>query len=349
VSRHTLLAVVLALMAVPLRARAQGTSDELLTQAKGLYARLEIERAVPILRQLVSPGWPFEFSTHQRVEAYTYLGAALALSGRPDSALVYFRAALEWDPFTDLDAARFTPEQVRLFADARRLTFSLGLRPPAVMRVDPRIDRARFTIVTTHKARVEMSLRPADSMPPALLYGGEVDGLREVAWDGLLNSVRAPPGIYELVVSAASARSGRKDSARVFLEIRHEVEPLEDTIPELGPNELLPERHPRSAAARELLKGLGIAAGALLISQGLQNESLGIGKNAGTLFVGVAVTTGVGAYVWRRRHPEIAANVTENVRRMAERRAANDAIRSRNAERLGRTVLVITPAAGLAK
>ena len=344
-SRWVVFVAVALVVSPPLE--SQTTSAELLGRAKELYARLEIERAVPLLRQLLSPGWPFEFSTDERVQAYTYLGAALALSGRPDSALIYFRAAIEWDPFTDLDPARFTPEQLRLFADARRRTFAIGLRPLVAARVDPRTERVRFTLVTTHAARVSVSLRRPDSTPPALLYEEEADGLKEVAWDGLIHSTTAQPGRYELLVSAISTLSRRRDSARTFFDLRHEFEPLEDSVPVLPPGALLPERVSPRAAGKELLKGLGVAAGVLLISHSLDNSGLRGSRTPGTVFAGAAALTGLGAFAWRVRHPELAQNVAENLQRQAARRAANDSIRARNAERMSRRVLIITPAAGI--
>src|SRR6184192_4367133 len=38
---------------------AQGSTAELLGQAHEFYERLEVERALPLLRQIVSPNWPF--------------------------------------------------------------------------------------------------------------------------------------------------------------------------------------------------------------------------------------------------------------------------------------------------
>src|SRR2546430_16166739 len=74
---------------------AQGSTAELLGQAHQFYERLEVERALPLLRQIVSPNWPFEVTPDQRVDAYKYLGACLAVAGKRDSAVLYFRAAID--------------------------------------------------------------------------------------------------------------------------------------------------------------------------------------------------------------------------------------------------------------
>src|SRR5713226_9601454 len=155
--------------------RAQTETADLLRQAEQLYERLEIERAVPLLRQIVSPSWPHEITKEQRVEAYIYLGASLALIGVRDSALLYFRAAIERDPFTDLDAQRFTPAQLGLFRQARRLAFAVAARPVAAARVDPRTERTTFTIVTTHPASLRVELRPSAGRTTIVLFHDVTD------------------------------------------------------------------------------------------------------------------------------------------------------------------------------
>src|ERR1041385_9272252 len=79
-----------------------------------------------------------------------YLGACLALAGKRDSAVLYFRAAIERDPFTDLDPTQFTPAQLATFAEARRRTLAVAVRPVQPARVDPRTARVTFIVVATH-------------------------------------------------------------------------------------------------------------------------------------------------------------------------------------------------------
>ncbi len=57
---------VAAAGAAPLR--AQSATAEMLDRARHLYEDLEVERALVILRQIVSPASPFEVSREQRVE-----------------------------------------------------------------------------------------------------------------------------------------------------------------------------------------------------------------------------------------------------------------------------------------
>jgi len=330
-------------------AAAQGSTAEVLTQAHDFYERLDIERALPLLRQVVSPGWPFEVTAEQRVEAFTYLGACLALVGRRDSAVVYFRAALEREPFTDLDPRLFTPAQLELFSRARRLTFAVAARPVPSGRIDPRTERLTLTIVTTHSATLQVEVRPAATLRGVTLSDGDSDGLREFAWSGLLADGRlAPPGRYELLVAARSRLLGRVDSARVYFDLRHEPPPLEDTLPELMAADLLPERLPASAATGDLLKGLGVVAGALVIAHVFANRELGGTVPAGAgVIAGAATVTGTAAFLRLRRRPDLPENIAENSRRRAQRADSNAAIRRRNTDKLAATVLIISPAAGV--
>jgi len=58
----------------------------------------------------------------------------------------------------------------------------------------------------------------------------------------------------------------------------------------------------------------------------------------------VATVGGIAAFFYRREHREIPRNVALNTARRADRDGANAAIRSRNADRIARTILLITPA-----
>src|SRR3989454_11513648 len=221
--RRLVLGLTLVVAASP-SARAQTETGDQLRQAEDLYERLEIERAVPLLRQVVATSWPHAVTQAQRVEAYTYLGASLALLGMGDSAAMYFRSAIERDPFTDLDAQRFTPAQVALFRQARGLTFAVAARPVAAARVDPRTQRATFTVTTTHAASLRVELRLADGQTVAVLYQGANDGVRDVPWNGLLaDGHLAPPGRYALAVLARSTL--RSEERRVGKEGRSRWSP----------------------------------------------------------------------------------------------------------------------------
>ena len=209
--------VLVWLLVAAARATAQSNTAEALRQAKSLYDNLDVERALLLLRQVISPSSPFEVTSAQRVEAYKYLGASLAFMGLRDSAVVYFRAALERDPFTDLDPQTFTPVQVAAFAAAKRLTFSVGVRPVAPTRLQPTVESFIFTVFTTHPGSLRAELAQEQNSTALVLFDAESDGLRELRWTGLLPGGRpAPPGRYHLTVRGRSQSTEVVDSAAVY-------------------------------------------------------------------------------------------------------------------------------------
>jgi len=349
-----LVLAALLLGTLPSDIRAQDSTALVLQQARGLYERIELERALPLYRSVLSPSWRYEVTQAQRVEASLYLGAALLLLDQRDSAVTHFRAALERDPFSDLDPARFTPAQLEAFQQARQTVFAVGVRPVVATRLDPRSGRMTFAIGTTHAAAVRCEIRLADSALAFPLLVDEIPrgGLREIEWDGVLpNCQLAPTGRYAFVLlarSRAGARAGivrATDSTATYFDVKQEYPALEDTLADFAPGELLPEQYSGSEARGDLLKGLGVAAGALFLAGVASNQDLGSAKGMAAAVGVVGVTAGVARFVTRRGgvRPE---NHAVNERRRAERSAANAEIRRRNAERVAQTVLLISPAAG---
>jgi hypothetical protein len=227
----------------------------------------------------------------------------------------------------------------------------VAARPVAARRVDPRTERVSFTVVSTHTAALDVRLSALGPLPPVgvELFSGVSEGLRDIDWNGLLADGRlAPPGRYELLVAGQSRLRSTWDTARAYFDLAYDRETLEDTLPALGPRQLLPEQATNAAARSDLVKALGVAVAAVAISDRLTSHELGRGMpSASRALAGVAVVTGGVSFVYRRRHRDLPGNVAENARRRAERLASNDAIIRRNQERSARTVLVIAPAAGI--
>jgi len=338
--------VVLASVALAGRAAAQDSTAAVLARARAHYDRLEIEQALPLFRQVTSPQWTAPVTPTQRAEAFKYIGATFVIMGQRDSGVVYFQAALARDPFTDLDARTFTPAQTAAFAAARQTTFAVGARPIVATRVSLRTDQVHFTIVTTHSADILARLSRADSSLAFVILQGGNDGVRDVAWDGLGPGGRiVPPGRYALDVVATSRLLSIPDSVRVYFDLRVETPPLEDTLRALPPDTLLPEHRSQSGARGDLGKGLAIAGGVLLLSRGLRNDRLSTGSDARPVIVAsAAALTGVVAFLRGRAHSRIDANIAANRRVLTTHDSTNAAIRTRNADRLARPVLVIAPA-----
>jgi hypothetical protein len=344
--RRCLLAYAGAALLAALPADAQGNTDEALSQAVSLYENLDVERALILLRRVVSPSSPFEVSREQRARAYTYLGATLAILGQSDSAVVYFRAALERDPFIDLDSERFTPQERAALAEAKRQTFALAARPVRAVEWDPAREQVNFTAVTTHDALLRIELHALAGGPPAVLYERDGNGVRDVPWNGMIGAKVAPAGVYELCIVGRSTTSGRTDSTLTTFTLEHQHEPLEDTLPDLAPSELLPERRPPNAGRTSLLKGVAIAGAALIVPALVGNGDLREGGNGLALTAATAAAgAGVAAFIIQRRSPGIPQHVAHNAELKRQRAATNAEIARRNADRLARTRLRLLPGA----
>ncbi len=337
----------LALFAVlPDALRAQ--TDESLQQAISQYQNLQIEQAREMLRQLLSPNSPFEVTREQRITAYLYLGATFVSLNQPDSAIVYYRAAIERDPFADLDPRTFTEAERQVFADARQRSFRVGVRPINAIQIDPRNEGIVIEAITTHDADLRVEVSKTTGRPLRFpIFEGANDGLRQVPWSGILpNGGLVPPGTYELIVTGGSIVNQRLDSTRVLFDVRHQFDPLEDTLRILVADELLPERRPSTLARNELLMGLGVAAASMLIPPAFGSAELGQPTALSISMAGLGTATGLFSYIRRRNHPEIPENIAENQRRELARQNRNNEIRQSNADRLSRTQLIFSPSVG---
>jgi tetratricopeptide (TPR) repeat protein len=343
---------------VPSAARGQGEVDEMIAQAVRQYEELNVERALNSFRQIISPSSPFEVSRLQRVTAYKYIGAALASQGQRDSAIVYFRAALERDPFLDLDPNKFTAQEIEALSQAKLNSFKTGVlmgeKELAGGRfvLDPQQHALPVKIITTHagELRVEF-VNLVDPSQRFVLYRGDNDGFRDLTWNGSVGAgTLLPDGSWELRAWGRSAYTQREDSTAFTFDVAHQFPPLEDTLPALTEEYLLPERHPGSAAWRDLARGtlLGLAAGGFGFLVASQMKG-GTFPTLSIAMAGTGVATGTVTFVLRRRNLNIPENIAENNRRRAARDALNAEINRRNRERLAQTKLVLTPTSAVAR
>lgn len=345
-TRTVVVFAALVALAVPVGAQDSTTTAAELGQARDLYDRLELERAMRLLRGIVAPNRAVPVTPEQRVQAYQYLGATHVLLGQPDSAVLYFRIALERDPFLDLPPEEFTPAQVGALSRARHETFAMGTQPIAAGRVDPRTERIRFPFATTHAADVRAELRRNDSVVNVFEVSSQGPG--ELVWNGLAGGRLAAPGRYELRVRATSRLLPRTDSASTYFDLRHDVPALEDTLPPLAAQDLLPERTPPSTGLAELGKGAAVAGGVVAIAGPMSSGALGRGNDAQpALVAGVAIAAGIVAFIVQRRVRDIPENIRANEDRRQTWRARQDSVRARNDQRLAATALILAPAAGV--
>ena len=339
------LAFMVALMLTP-PLGAQRPPGEVLSRAVILYEELQLERAVTLFREVMSPSNAAS-TREERVKAMKYLGAAYALLGQRDSAIAYYRAALERDPFTDLDAALFTAQERKLFALARQRTFVVGVAPQADSGFIPGRGRIPLRFVTTRHARVQAVLRRAGgALDPVVSFRWTAEGASEPPWDGLdQEGQRLAPGRYHLEVSATATTDSLRDTVALNLDVRYDHEPLEDTLV-FDPASLLPERQPPSVARSRLATGLAAGAIAFAVPSAIGHGELAGTRKHATLMAGVTAGGGIAAFVLLRRESAIPANVLENARRREEHARRNREIRERNETRMREARMIIAPTRG---
>lgn len=362
------LALATLLLATPAMARAQQATETKLRTAIAKYEAFNVEGARPDLLAIISPGYLEQVTPEQRARAYKYLGASYAVLAAQDTAITYFRAALDFDPFTDLDPALFAASELEAFNKAKSEIFKVAMRTipgPALLRPQPglSVDSAAytFTFISTQRSNMRIVLQQtaraapgADSIPDQLLYSGTNDGVRTVAWRGTQNNGQfAPPGTYQILVTAtqtnaAQGQTPREERDSKPFRLEHLLEPLEDTLPTLDPNnpeQLLPTQYRQIAIWQDLIKGgfVGLVAGLALPSivgtSDINTMPHAIGS-AGLVAVGAGFS-----FLYRRRNPQIRVNVIENQRRQSVRTAFNARVRAANEQRRARTVMVMTPVA----
>jgi tetratricopeptide (TPR) repeat protein len=353
------LAAALLILLLPALAAAQG-AEESIAKAITAYENLEVERALNLFQQVVSPTSPFPVTEAQRVIAYKYMGAALATLGKADSAITFFQAAITRDPFVDLDPTKFIDKERAAFEAARKSVFRVAVRVERDSIVAGSNKLIVFHAVTTHTGQLKVSLVRTDGVdvagqPPIipLFTAEDVDGVRDVPWNAQFAGSSIAPGFYDLVVAGQStldrsnASKFRPDSTRIPIEVRWIHEPLEDSLRALRADELLPTVAPASVAWTDLAKGFAVAAAAYGFSTSLGNVSA-VNGTAGSAVIaaGAGAVVGLASFISRTNNRAIPENVTENGRRQAAWRAENDRRVANNQARLDAKTFLLIPTLG---
>ncbi len=351
------LALVALFATAPATVAAQ-TTQELLDRAVAAYEAFNVEQARPIFAQIISPSYINPITPAQKVLAFKYLGASWAVEQKTDSALRYFIAALDFDPFTDLDPVKFSASELGPFGIAKSRLFRIGMKPVRNAVVNPRDSNTyRFTIVTTHRASVRMTLTRQNepNAVPEVVFDGQNDGQRDIPWNGRLTSkggAVADSGTYLLSITATSALAemrGQQASDQLLLRIEQSYEPLEDPLPPLPDTLLLPEKIKTQEPWFDLANGVLIGAAAFVLPVMILKTDpvLAAGgfnwKPHAVIALGISVASGMGSFFYRSSRRAIDANVRENTRRQLQRESYNRGIAARNLARTDAMLLVITP------
>jgi hypothetical protein len=352
--RHLRFAALLSLCPVVLGAQS---TQQYIDRAVAMYEALQVEAARPLLLNIISPNYLQTVTPEQKVTALKYLGASYALLDNQDSATVFFVAALDFDPFTDLDPSKFSAAELVPFNMAKRRIFKTGIRPITPRVIDPRAEASAYTfqVVTTHRAQLVVELvHQGDTSRKETLFQGESDGVREFRWRGVMSTGQlADSTVYLLRASATSRLAGSSSNSpvsveRQFFKVEHSFAPLEDTLPTLADEDLLTEKYSARAPWFDLAKGGWVAATAIALPMFALNRD--IKWNAHSAAAAALALGGAGAsFYYRYQKREILANVLENQRRRQQRLLFNAGVKARNDGRLEARKLVITPAAGIGR
>ena len=326
----------------PAVGRAQ--TEENLRKAIEMYNSFNIEGARPILLNIISPSYLLSVSTEQKVRAFKYLGASYAVLDKPDSAVAFFTAALDHDPFTDLDPREFSASELGAFNLAKQRIFKIAIKPIAPRKLDTNYV---FRMVTTHRANLTIELlQQSDTNRKEILYQGESDGPREIRWSGLLRSgTRADSAIYELRAIGTSRVQSGTGADRQLFRIEYAFEPLEDTLATIPESELLPEQYRPSAPLRDLFKGSALTFAAIALPLIVVNNDVSWKPHAAAAALIGAASAGI-SFSYRRNHRDIPANVRENNRRRQQRNLFNKGVTDRNGARKAAMMLLICPVTG---
>jgi hypothetical protein len=258
-----------------------------------------------------------------------------------------FWSAIARDQILNLQRSTFSEQERQVCATAKQTLFRVGLKPVPRDTLDPLHDHA-FTIsyATTHNGQTRLSLVSTTSDSVFVLFEGDVDGPKDVTVTGRnpRGTGFIPPGVYDVVIRGASrSLANAEDSTSALVEIGWLREPLEDTIAALGATDTLPTLQPPSAATRDFGLGAAVAAGAILASKVVGSSDLQGSSAMSSSVAGLGLLTGIYAYLHRRAHPEIPANVAENRARQSRRSARNAAIMQRNNDRIAATKITVRP------
>jgi hypothetical protein len=351
------LVLTLALTTSPAFAGAQST-QQYIDRAVAMYEALQVEAARPLLLNIISPNYLQTVTPEQKVTALKYLGASYALLDNQDSATAFFVAALDFDPFTDLDASKFSAAELVPFNMAKRRIFKLGIRPIAPLVIDPKAETGFYTfqLVTTHRALLTVELiHQGDPSRVETLFQGESDGVRDIRWNGVMsNGQLADSSVYLLRATASSRLAGTSSASmatveRQFFKVEHSFAPLEDALPELVSGvHLLPEQYPARGPWFDLVKGGSMAMAAVALPLIAFNGDVRWGVHAAAASA-LGVGAAIASFSYRHKKREIPENVQENERRKQQRLLFNAGVKARNDARLEARKLIITPAAGVGR
>src|SRR5881396_2844494 len=252
----TLVVAVLALVTRGPTVAAQSATD-LLTTGMRSYQNLDYEAAAATLRKGLLRATSDTFSTPERLQALTYLGATELFRRRRDSAVAAFRQIAVTDPTYRPSAIIFPPQVTSLFQEVRQGTRTVFIRVPPETEFRARAERFTARLVASTPHDIAVAVTREDGAVVNSLYSGPIDDSLAVTWDGTERGEAVKSGHYLLRVTSQAAAGARQLVRQLPLEIER-ARP--DTQPWPSPGDATSPGVRSGPAVRSLAGGLAAAA-----------------------------------------------------------------------------------------
>ncbi len=323
----TLVVAVLALVTRGTTGAAQSATD-LLTAGMRSYQNIDYEAAAATLRKGLMRATSDTFSTPERLQALTYLGATELFRGRRDSAVAAFRQIALTDPTYRPSAIIFPPQVTSMFQDVRLGTKTVFIRVPPETEFRAKAERLTARLVASTPHDIAVAVTREDGTAVNSLYNGPIDDSLAVTWDGTERGDPVKSGHYLLRVTSRAATGARQLVRQLPLEIER-ARPDTQAWPS-PPDATSGVRS--GPAVRSLAGGLAAALAVVVLPSIVAHDADGIkGRFAVAAVIGGA---GLASFFAQRSAPplDVAAGANAAARDAAKRRL--DLVRQQNAKAL---------------
>lgn len=324
----TLVVAVLALVTRGPTVAAQSATD-LLTTGMRSYQNLDYEAAAATLRKGLLRATSDTFSTPERLQALTYLGATELFRRRRDSAVAAFRQIAVTDPTYRPSAIIFPPQVTSLFQEVRQGTRTVFIRVPPETEFRARAERLTARLVASTPHDIAVAVTRDDGAVVNSLYSGPIDDSLAVTWDGTERGEAVKSGHYLLRVTSQAAASARQLVRQLPLEIER-ARPDTQAWPSLADATSPGVRS--GPAVRSLAGGLAAAVAVVVLPSIVAHDADGIkGRFAVAAAIGGA---GLASFFAQRSAPplDVVAGANAAARDAAKRRLED--VRRQNAKAL---------------
>jgi hypothetical protein len=301
---------VLAAWAVPQPAPAQDPAD-LVQQGIRAYRDLEYAAATDLLLGALTAAAEGGLADADRIRALGHLGAIEALQGRVDSAAVFFRRLLLFDPRYRIERLVFPPEVTDVFELVRGRTHVVAIEIPDEAEIALGTERLSARLFASSPHAVTADIRLGGGGVVARLYAGPIGDSLEILWDP--RDAAGQPiasGTYFLTLTSRDVT--RRVSRRIQVPLDVEVHVRDTLLHPSEPSRYLPEQEPSRPRGEALAGGLLVGGALLLLPAALAPEAE---LMEGRIVVAGAVTlAGVIGFFKPAPGPAIPENVAANQR-----------------------------------